>query len=275
MIRVALLEGKVVANGRMTVAAAAKLLAAETVDPEILAMLAADPRAAVARLMERRRRRLAARAAEAERLENLFAYEKKYYGRGRLLVAGVDEAGRGPLAGPVVAGAVILPPNCRLAGLDDSKKLSAEQREELYIRIKEQAVAVSHAVVGVEDIDRINIYQATVKGMYAAVAALTPAPEAVLVDAVPLRLLPVPHEAIINGDALSASIAAASIVAKVERDRIMAALDREYPEYGFARHKGYATPEHLAALRRCGPCAVHRRSFAPVRCEEGSLFDED
>jgi len=264
-----------VANGRMTVAAAAKLLAAETVDPEILAMLAADPRAAVARLMERRRRRLAARAAEAERLENLFAYEKKYYGRGRLLVAGVDEAGRGPLAGPVVAGAVILPPNCRLAGLDDSKKLSAEQREELYIRIKEQAVAVSHAVVGVEDIDRINIYQATVKGMYAAVAALTPAPEAVLVDAVPLRLLPVPHEAIINGDALRASIAAASIVAKVERDRIMAALDREYPEYGFARHKGYATPEHLAALRRCGPCAVHRRSFAPVRCEEGSLFDED
>jgi ribonuclease HII len=259
----------------MTVAAAAELLAAESVAPEILSMLSADPRVAVARLVERRRRRLEAQVAEATRLEKLFEYEQKYYGQGLRLVAGVDEAGRGPLAGPVVVGAVILPTDCRLTGLDDSKKLTVEQREELYICIKEKAVAVSHAVIGVEDIDRINIYQATVKGMYAAVAALAPAPEAVLVDAVPLRLLPVPHLAIIDGDALSASIAAASIIAKVERDRIMAALDREYPDYGFARHKGYGTPEHLAALRRCGPCAVHRRSFAPVRCEERSLFDED
>ncbi|HWQ60897.1 MAG TPA: ribonuclease HII [Negativicutes bacterium] len=262
------------ANGRMTVTAAAEALAAETVAPEILELLAADPRAAVARLMERRRRRQAAMAAEEARLEKLFEYEKKYYDQGCRLVAGVDEAGRGPLAGPVVVGAVILSPGCRLTGLDDSKKLTADEREALYVRIKEKAVAVSHAVIGVEDIDRINIYQATVKGMYAAVAALAPAPGAVLVDAVPLRLLPVPHQAIIGGDALSASIAAASIIAKVERDRIMAALDREYPDYGFARHKGYGTPEHLAALRRCGPCAVHRRSFAPVR-GEGSLFDED
>lgn len=263
------------ANGRITVAAAAEALAAAEVAPEMLALLAADPRAAIARLLERRQRRLAALAAEEARLESLLAYERNYYDQGCRLVAGVDEAGRGPLAGPVVIGAVILPPDCRITGLDDSKRLTAEQREDLYIRIREKAVAVSHAVIGVADIDRINIYQATVKGMYAAVAALAPAPAAVLVDAVPLRLLTVPHQAIIGGDALSASIAAASIIAKVERDRIMTGLDREYPAYGFARHKGYATPEHLAALRRCGPCAVHRRSFAPVRGEEGSLFDED
>jgi ribonuclease HII len=263
-----------VANGRITVEAAAAVLAAETVAPELLDMLAADPRAAIARLLDRRRRRLAALAAEEARLAGLFAFERQYYDRGCRLIAGVDEAGRGPLAGPVVVGAVILPPGCRLTGLDDSKKLTAELREDLYGRIKEQAVAVSHAVIGVADIDRINIYQATVKGMYTAVAALAPAPEAVLVDAVPLRQLAAPHQAIIGGDALSASIAAASIIAKVERDRIMAALDRDYPDYGFARHKGYATPEHLAALRRCGPCAVHRQSFAPVR-GEGSLFDED
>ncbi len=258
----------------MTVAEAAAALAAEAVAPELIEILAADPRTAVVRLVDRWRRRQAAIAAEEARLEKLSAYEKQYFDQGRRLVAGVDEAGRGPLAGPVVVGAVILPPDCRLAGLDDSKKLTAEQREELYIRIKEKAVAVSHAVIGVEDIDRINIYQATVKGMYAALTALAPAPEAVLVDAVPLRELLVPHRAIIGGDALSASIAAASVIAKVERDRIMTALDREYPDYGFARHKGYGTAEHLAALRRCGPCAAHRRSFAPVR-GEGSLFDED
>lgn len=261
------------ANGRMTVAAVAAVLAADEVAPETIEILCADPRAAVARLVARWRRRREALAAEERRLENLYKYERALYDQGRLLVAGVDEAGRGPLAGPVVIGAVILPPACRLPGLDDSKKLTAAEREDLYERIKATAVAVSHVAVGVEDIDRINIYQATVHGMYAAVAGLEPAPEAVLVDAVPLKFLTVPHQAIIDGDALSASIAAASVIAKVERDRIMTALDAEYPGYGFARHKGYGTPEHLAALRRSGPCAIHRRSFAPVR-GEGSLFDE-
>ncbi|WP_413782467.1 ribonuclease HII [Anaeroselena agilis] len=258
----------------MTVAEAAAALTADNVAPETLELLGADPRVAVARLVARWRRRREALAAEERRLDNLFKYERALYEQGRMLVAGVDEAGRGPLAGPVVVGAVILPPGCRLPGLDDSKKLTAAERDDLYERIKATAVAVSHAVVGVEDIDRINIYQATVQGMYAAVAALTPAPEAVLVDAVPLRLLTMPHQPIIDGDALSASIAAASVIAKVERDRLMAALDAEYPDYGFARHKGYGTPEHLAALRRLGPCAIHRRSFAPVR-GEGSLFAED
>ncbi len=262
------------ADGRMTVDEVAAVLAADTVAPETIELLAADPRAAVARLLARRQRRQEALAAEDRRLAGLYRYEEPLYAEGRRLVAGVDEAGRGPLAGPVVVGAVILPPRCRLPGLDDSKKLTAEQREDLYHRIREQAVAVSHTVIEVAEIDRINIYQATVRGMYAAVAALAPAPDTVLVDAVPLRRLPVPHQAIVGGDALSASIAAASIIAKVERDRIMTLLDGEYPAYGFARHKGYATREHLAALRCHGPCAIHRRSFAPVR-GEGNLFAED
>lgn len=262
------------ADNRMTVAEVAALLNGADVAPEVVARFEGDRRAAVAQLLARWRRRQAAMAAEAERLDRLFRFENDYYRQGHRLVAGVDEAGRGPLAGPVVVGAVILPPDCRLKGLDDSKKLTADQREELYDAIKSAAVAVSHAVIGVDDIDSINIYQATVRGMYAAVAGLAPSPDAVLVDAVPLRALPVPHQAIIDGDALSASIAAASIIAKVERDRMMYAFDREYPGYGFARHKGYATPEHLAALRRLGPCAIHRQSFAPVR-GEGSLFAED
>lgn len=259
---------------RPTVAEITALLSGGAVDPDMIIALEADRRAAVAQLLARWRKRQAALAAEEERLAALHRFETGYHRQGCRLVAGVDEAGRGPLAGPVVVGAVILPPGCRLTGLDDSKKLTAEQREELYDKIKATAVAVSHAVIAVEDIDRINIYQATVKGMYTAVAALDPAPDAVLVDAVPLRALTVPHQAIIEGDALSASIAAASVIAKVERDRLMCALDQEFPGYGFARHKGYATPEHLAALRRLGPCAIHRRSFAPVR-GEGSLFAED
>jgi ribonuclease HII len=260
-------------DGR-TVAEIAALLAREEVATELVAELKTDDRAAVGALLAKWERRQAAKAAEFARLEKLFTYEKAFYDSGRRLVAGVDEAGRGPLAGPVVVAAVILPPDLRLPGINDSKKLSAAQREGLYEEIRTKALAVSMVSVSVEEIDRINIYQATVKGMYQAVAALSPLPEAVLTDAVPLRTLTMPHQALIRGDALSASIAAASIIAKVERDRMMTALDAEYPVYGFARHKGYCTPDHLAALHRHGPCCIHRRSFAPVR-EEGSLFDED
>ncbi len=257
-----------------TVAEIAALLAGDEVSAELLAELAADRRTAVGELLARRERRQAALAKEHARLEQLLKYENEYYENGRRLVAGVDEAGRGPLAGPVVVAAVILPPDLRLPGLNDSKKLSAAQREGLYELIRAKALAVSMVSIGVEEIDRINIYQATVKGMYQAVAGLRPLPEAVLTDAVPLKALTMPQRALIGGDALSASIAAASIIAKVERDRMMTALDAEHPQYGFARHKGYGTPDHLAALRRHGPCCIHRRSFAPVR-EEGSLFDED
>lgn len=266
--------GELMARDGRTVAEIAALLACEEVAAELVAELRADRRTAVGELLARWDRRQAALAAEYARLERLFKFEREFYESGRRLVAGVDEVGRGPLAGPVVVAAVILPPDLRLPGIDDSKKLSASQREALYDKIRAQALAVSVAAIDVEEIDRINIYQATVKGMYQAVAALSPLPEAVLSDAVPLKGLTMPHRALIGGDGLSASIAAASIIAKVERDRLMTELDKEYPQYGFARHKGYATPDHLAALRRHGPCCIHRRSFAPVRAE-GNLFDED
>lgn len=260
----------------MTVEQIALLLETDELTPQIAAGLQNDGRASVSRLLDQYSRRQQRQAAEAVRLDRLDEYERRFRRQGYSLIAGVDEAGRGPLAGPVVVGAVILPAGCRLNGLDDSKKLTPRQRETLYDAIKEAALAVSCVAIDAAEIDRDNIYQATLAGMYRALAALTPAAEAVLIDAMPLRRLAVPNLSLIGGDALSASIAAASIIAKVERDRIMTGLDSEFPEYGFSRHKGYATREHLEALARCGPCPVHRRSFAPVKItERGTLFDED
>jgi ribonuclease HII len=182
------------------------------------------------------------------------------------LKAGVDEAGRGPLAGPVVVAAVILDPGRPIAGLDDSKKLSEKRREALYPLILERTLAHCVIVVEAEEIDRLNIFQATMAGMSRAVAGLTPAAQEALVDGNKLpKDLPCPGRAIVGGDALEPAISAASILAKVTRDRRMVALDAVHPGYGFAVHKGYPTPAHLAALRRLGPCAQHRRSFAPVR----------
>ena len=183
----------------------------------------------------------------------------------RLRTAGVDEAGRGPLAGPVVVAAVILHPRRPIDGLDDSKKLTEKRREALYPRIVDNALAWRIEFVGVEDIDRINIYQATLLGMRRAVEALAPAAERVLVDGnrVPPGM-PCPARAIIGGDAIEQAIMAASILAKVARDRAMVALHAQFPDYGFDRHKGYCAPEHLDALMTHGPCVHHRRSFAPV-----------
>jgi ribonuclease HII len=183
-----------------------------------------------------------------------------------LIVAGVDEAGRGPLAGPVVVAAVILDPARPIRGLDDSKQLTEAVREKLYARIVERALA--HCVVFVErdEIDRINIYHATMTGMTRALLGLSLVPHMALVDGNRLpRTLPCEGRAVIGGDASEPAISAASILAKVSRDRHMTALDAVHPGYGFARHKGYAVPEHLDALDRLGPCAAHRRSFAPVR----------
>jgi len=181
-------------------------------------------------------------------------------------VAGVDEAGRGPLAGPLLVSAVILRPRRPIAGLDDSKKLTAKRRDELYDQIVEHALAYSIIEIGVDEIDRINIFQATMAGMRRALCALAEPPEQALIDGNRLPPdLPCPARAVVGGDALHASISAASILAKVTRDRLLEQLDRQYPEYGFARHKGYSTPDHLAALQRHGPCAIHRRSYAPVR----------
>ena len=191
------------------------------------------------------------------------------------LTAGVDEAGRGPLAGPVVVAAVILNKRSRINGLDDSKKLTAAKRETLYARIVERAVAYSVVVIDREEIDRINIFQATMAGMTRALLGLMPAATEALIDGNQLpKNLPCPARAIIGGDALEPSISAASILAKVSRDRLMVAMDAQFPGYGFADHKGYSTPAHLAALQRLGPCAEHRRSFEPVRLllDQGQLF---
>lgn len=182
------------------------------------------------------------------------------------LVAGVDEAGRGPLAGPVVVAAVILDPARPIRGLDDSKYLSEERRSVLEPRIRERALAYSVIEVSVSDIDRLNIFQATMYGMTSALAALALLPQLALIDGNRLpKQLCCPARAVIGGDASEPSISAASILAKVARDRLMTALDALHPGYGFARHKGYPTPEHLESLARIGPCEHHRRSFAPVR----------
>ena len=183
-----------------------------------------------------------------------------------LLVAGVDEAGRGPLAGPVVVAAVILDASKPIRGLNDSKQLNEATREKLYGRIIERAVAWSVIFVEREEIDRINIFQATMQGMTRSLLGLSTPPGYALIDGNRLpRQLPCPAQAVIGGDATEPAISAASILAKVSRDRHMVALDAQFPGYGFARHKGYSVPEHLDALTRLGPCEHHRRSFAPVR----------
>ncbi|MCW8808994.1 MAG: ribonuclease HII [Rhodanobacter sp.] len=190
-------------------------------------------------------------------------------------MAGVDEAGRGPLAGPLAVAAVVLDPSHLIAGLNDSKKLSAAKREALYPQIIEHALAYCVVLVEPDEIDRLNIFQATMTGMSRAVAGLMPAAHEAWVDGNKLpKDLPCPGRAIVGGDALVPSISAASILAKVTRDRLMLAMDACHPGYGFAVHKGYPTPAHLAALQQLGPCAQHRRSFAPVRLmlEQGALF---
>lgn len=183
-----------------------------------------------------------------------------------LIIAGVDEAGRGPLAGPVVVAAVILDPARPIRGLNDSKQLNEDTREKLYGRIIERALAYTVVFVEREEIDRVNIFQATMTGMTRSLMGLSIAPQMALIDGNRLpRTLPCEARAVIGGDATEPAISAASILAKVSRDRHMHALDERFPGYGFARHKGYGVPEHLDALGRLGPCDAHRRSFAPVR----------
>lgn len=184
---------------------------------------------------------------------------------GRLRIAGIDEAGRGPLAGPVAAAAVILPENFSCPGLDDSKKISPGKREVLYHQLTtDPAVSWSVATANREEIDRLNILKATHLAMRRAAEALVPAPDHCLIDGLPVGDFPFPYDGIIKGDGRSLSIAAASIIAKVTRDRIMAEIDREFPQFGFAKHQGYGTKAHLEALRTHGPCCHHRRSFQPV-----------
>jgi ribonuclease HII len=200
-----------------------------------------------------------------------YRYEGVAWRDGVARVAGLDEAGRGPLAGPVVAAAVVIAPDRRIRHLADSKVLSAERREELFTVIRERAVAVGVGIVDQLTIDRINILEATRVAMRLALHDLGVVPELVITDFVSLRDLPCPQKNLVDADARCATVAAASIVAKVTRDRIMAEADKQFPEYGFARHKGYGTPDHLAALDRYGPCVLHRRSFSGV-WRQGELF---
>lgn len=202
---------------------------------------------------------------EFHRIESMMKFERLAVSQGYRWIAGLDEAGRGPLAGPVVAGAVILPDTFGLAGINDSKQVAPTLRRKLADEIKKQAVSWAVAAVYPPYLDTINIYQATVQAMNMAVNSLNPRPDYLLIDAVKLPDIHIKQQSIIKGDTLSASIAAASILAKVERDNAMEAFDSLYPGYGFARHKGYATREHVQLLMQKGPCPIHRVSFEPVR----------
>lgn len=195
----------------------------------------------------------------------LLRCEREWWGAGVRLVAGVDEVGVGPLAGPVIAAAVVLPQNVRERGVDDSKRLTASQREDLAGRIGTVALAVGIGIAEVEEVDRLNVYHAALVAMRRAVESLPLVPERLLVDARTIPGIDMPQTPMVKGDQRSYSIAAASIVAKVRRDSLMRELDAVYPGYGFGRNMGYGTAEHLAAIERLGPCPVHRRSFSPVR----------
>jgi ribonuclease HII len=237
----------------------------EELSPSDLQSLSQDSRKGVQQLLARYQRQQEKRRQEQERLQKMWAYEQACREQGYRWIAGVDEAGRGPLAGPVVAAAVILPLDFPVEQLNDSKQLSDATRQLLRQRIEEQAISVGIGMVHAEEIDRINILQATYQAMRLAVQHGQVTPDHLLLDAVEIPNLAIPQTAIIKGDTLSHSIAAASIIAKTTRDEWMRQQAEQYPQYGFDRHMGYATPEHLARLQKYGPSPLHRRSFAPVR----------
>jgi ribonuclease HII len=238
---------------------------ARPLDAMTEAALEADSRAGAAAVLEAVRRRRFANRSEGQRLRKLLRYENALWSTGVLFVAGVDEAGMSPLAGPVAAAAVIFKPGSRIPGVDDSKKLDAASRDVLAAEIKRTATAWSVGFAEVAEIDSINIYWAGLLAMRRAVEGLSYAPQRVLVDARRIRDLPIPQQPIVKGDCKSLTIAAASILAKTARDTLMQRLDAQHPGYGFAKHKGYPVEEHLVALKRLGASPIHRRSFAPIR----------
>lgn len=235
---------------------------AQADDTELFALFekyADDGRAGVVGLIAQYRKKLEKLEKERARLEAMRRYEREYASYG--LICGIDEAGRGPLAGPVVAGAVILPEDCEILYLNDSKQLSEKRREELFDEIKEKAVAWGIGMASPARIDEINILQATYEAMRQAVNTLAPSPKLLLNDAVKIPGIDLPQVPIIKGDAKSLSIAAASVLAKVTRDRLMREYDKLMPEYGFAAHKGYGSAAHIEALKKYGPSPIHRRTF--------------
>lgn len=242
-----------------------KELLAGTPTSEQLAELKADERSGVQKLLAAYYKRLEKAAQEKERFTKMLSYEKKYYAQGIQYVAGVDEAGRGPLAGPLVIAAVILPQDVFISGLNDSKQLSAAKRDKLYDEVLAKAVAIEVNIVSVSNIDKYNIYTATQRGMAEVLEHLPVRPQVALIDAMPVEAKGMETVSIIHGDALSASIAAASIIAKVTRDRIMERMDVLYPAYGFANNKGYGSSAHMQAIAEYGATKWHRRSYEPVK----------
>lgn len=248
----------------MTVAEIRALLKQDNVPEEVLKEIVEDPRKGVQQLLSSYTKRLERESRERLRVESMYEVESRFYKKGINYIAGIDEVGRGPLAGPVTVAAVILKPHWFAPGLNDSKKVTPEHREILSKKILEEAVDVSIVSLSPAEIDDYNIYQATMMAMYKAVKNLKVQPQAVIVDAMPLHF-PFPTVSLIHGDARSASVAAASIVAKVHRDHRMDEYDKQYPGYGFARNKGYGTAEHIDALRTLGITPIHRKSFEPVK----------
>ncbi len=231
--------------------------------------LRADARRGARAILDAIEKRRHSHRAEGQRLRKMLSFEQALWTSGTMLVAGVDEAGMSPLAGPVCAAAVIFKPGTRIAHVDDSKKLDAKERARLAVAIKETAHAWCVAFATVEEIDTINIHWAGILAMKRAVQGLNPAAQHLLIDARKLKDVPLPQDRIVKGDSRSLSIAAASILAKTARDTLMEELDAKYPGYGFSRHKGYPVKEHQAALERLGACEIHRRSFGPVRVALG------
>lgn len=236
---------------------------------ELEAELRADPRPGAQAILAQIERRRRDNRAEGQRLRWMLEFERGLWERRIFVIAGIDEAGMSPLAGPVAAAAVVLEPGWRAEGLNDSKQVPPERRKELAARIKAEAKAWAVAFSEPDEIDRINIYWAGIAAMRRAVEALGVTPEHLLIDARKLKGVPIEQTRIVKGDERSLSIAAASILAKTERDGRMLGYAREYPEYGFEQHKGYPVREHLAALQRVGACPIHRRSFGPVRAALG------
>ena len=232
---------------------------------EFLAELELDQRVAVKKLLQAYHKRIEKAALERERFHKMLSYERQYYDEGANLIAGVDEAGRGPLAGPLVIAAVVMPQEFFISGLNDSKQISASKRDKLYDEILQKALSVSVNIVSISNIDELNIYRATQQGMAEVLLHLDKQPNVALIDAMPVEAGDIKTVSLVHGDALSASIAAASIIAKVTRDRIMEKLDTLYPAYKFANNKGYGSKDHMQAIDQDGVTEWHRRSYEPVK----------
>jgi ribonuclease HII len=236
-----------------------------TISPQILRRLQRDPRAGARKLYKALSRRFDDQTRERKRMDAMLHFERVLWKAGIVHIAGVDEVGMGPLAGPVVAAAVVFPPNTEIDGIDDSKALDEETRRRLDAIIRTKASGIGIGVLPVEEIDRLNIYWAGIRAMQLAVSLLPAPPQHILVDSRTIPELSQPQNSFDKGDGINFSIAAASIVAKVYRDSLMTELDKTFPGYGFADHKGYATPAHQTAIRRLGPCMIHRKSFDYIR----------